>query len=140
MFKGVPTGNGGISKVKSAIGYFCVRDDSALDRCVMGCTFLSGSVTYAVGIAALHELAVFDISPFWLATLSVIHVEYALAQVGDMGPPAAEVKGWLHLASSWIKASIRWKAWYMRLLVLSKSDITLVSWLMDRTIARYDGA
>lgn len=73
---------------------------------------------------------------FWLATLAVIHVEYALAQVGDMEPPAAEVKGWAHLALSWIKASIPWKAWYMRVLVLSKRDVTFLSWVMDRTIAR----
>lgn len=64
-----------------------------------------------MGIAALHELAVFEISLFWLAILFVIHVEYALAQVADIGSPAAGVRDLLHLASSSIKTSIPWKAW-----------------------------
>lgn len=48
-------------EVRLAIGYFSVRDDSAFDHCTMGCALLPVLVGCAVGIAALHELAVFDL-------------------------------------------------------------------------------
>ncbi len=110
IFNGVPTGQLGILNVKVAIGNFSVKDESALDHCATGCAFFPVAVRRTVGMTALHEFAVFDISLFWPATLLVIHTEYALAQVADIEPPAAEVRGSTHFALSSIKASILWKA------------------------------
>ena len=42
-----------------------------------------------MGIDVPREFAVFEISPSWLVIFFVIHVEYVLAQVADIGPLAA---------------------------------------------------